>query len=274
MRWLPFKMDASCCCTAVHGSQGSGHAVGCIMTQISSQCRLTALTSLCINLTLTLPSRLQLDLSIISQLQQLRELRVEKYSDLYGGLAQLPLSLTSLDLVYTNWNHRRNTTEVAFRGLANLQQFKISGDSYEWKHLLQPLARIPGLLDLQFLCKDRGDLSLFSTLSAFVHLTRLSLSCRTDDVHAGLGHISYLSELRELHSVGIWKEQRDSNHPEMALFLSRLSLLTSLTLTGFWAKGASWLICPALLAGVQILGLQRCRFPAALWSWEHSALPS
>ena len=236
-------------------------------------CRLTALTSLCVQFHSSIRGWPQLwSLSHISQLRELRELRVEEYLVTYGDLAYLPLSLTSLDLGIKRWegeviNAKAINVECASRSLgrlARLRQFRIRGDASwpyhnEWKELLAPLARISGLSDLEASVYVNGD--IFSSLSGFSNLTQLSVYC--DCFRQGcnkLWAISDLSGLKALRLVGGTKHQ-PARYPASLACLSSLSLLTSLTVMGLRAEDISWLTCPTLLAGLQGLGVQHCSFP-------------
>ena len=263
VRWVGSQPDASCrkplrarICPCSHVRHGTD----------SQQCRLTALTSLCVTCK-GVTRHPQLDLSSISQLHQLRELRLEKYSSAAdeGGLAYLPLSLTSLDLVCKHELGQKTNTKPALGRLVHLQRLRFCGDGIVWEELSGSLADISGLLDLDIFC--RSQITSISSFSLFVHLTRLSASCNRGRLRAAVGRISSLSELQELHLVGIrtagpGEEEPDRNHPEIAAALSRLSLLTSFTLTAFRVKGALWPVSAASLAGLQTLGLRHCSFPA------------
>ena len=246
--------------------QESAYAVVSIMELTPQQCRLTDLTSLCINCK-CLNRHRQVDLSSISQLQQLRELRLEKYSSAAdeGGLAYLPLSLTSLELVCPFWGLPEHEVKIALGRLVPLRRFGFCGFGFLWERIWGPLAHISGLLDLEVDCGDQ--IISISSFSLFIHLTRLSASCNRDELPAALGHVSNLSELQELHLFGIgedegYDEDPNRNHAGLLSALSRLALLTSLTLTDFWAQGVAWLSCPVMLAGLQVLGLRNCLFPA------------
>ena len=266
---------------------------------IADPCRLTGLTSLRIHLD-CISSLRALDFHNFSQLRQLKELQLDGYTgygqleelqlDGYTGyglhgnlLAHLPLSLTSLSLLDKPYDefeydkrmeslHERDDEEedeggeinakIAMGRLANLQHFKFCGDRHSWASLLGPLASISGLSDLDV---DFYDLRRIASLSCFGHLTRLKVTCFTADLNAGLGHISVLSGLQELHLEGIdqqddlWSVDPDAYGSDLA-GLSSLPLLTSLTLVGLRPEGVSWLTCPPTLGrGVQDLGLLRCR---------------
>ena len=193
------------------------------------------MTSLRVKLECLVP-HLPLDLSILSPLQQLRELHLE-YSPSEG--------------------HETETT-YGLDWLPNLQRLKLRAGGVEWMGLLEPLAHISGLLDLDMSCPDA--VIPFSYFSSFVHLTRLSVSDNREGLE-GLGctelrHISNLRELQELHLVtDRWPQIREEEMAAIGSFLSSLSLLTSLTLKHFSAEGIR-LFCPALLERVQTLGLQ------------------
>ena len=224
------------------------------LTLIPYSCRLTALTGLCFRFD-CMPH----DLLHISQLQELRQLRVETYIFSYGDLAHLPLSLTSLDVMITR--RRRETVNAkdalccSLGRMTNLQQLRVRGCGLDWEELLAPLARISGLSDLELLSYCRDTLCSFS---GFGQLTRLSVSFDlTFEGFAGLGPISDLTGLKELRLAG---DQYDLGNPASLACLSSLSVLTGLTLIGFLAEEISWLTS-TLLAGLQSLGVQHCSFP-------------
>ena len=132
---------------------------------------------------------------------------------------------------------------------------KLRAYGFEWMGLLEPLAHISGLLDLDMPCPDA--VIPFSYFSTFVHLTRLSVSNkRQGQGSAEWRHISNLRELQELHLVAdAWPQLREEEMAASCSFLSSLSLLTTSTLKHFSAEGIR-LFCPALLERVQTLGLQ------------------
>ena len=221
-------------------------------------CRLTALTSLCVQFNCK-PQ----DLSPISQLRELRELRVEDYFFPYEDLAYLPLSLTSLDFVTMSRPFDEINAKVALDcsmgQLANLQQFRVHGYDINWEGLLAPLARISGPSDLGLSCYCRDTLC---SVSGFGQLTRLNVSYdHACSVFGGLP-FSDLNELKELRLVGATERQK-RRLPAGLARLSSLSLLTSLTLKGLLAEAQdmSWLTCPTLLGGLQSLGVVHCSFP-------------